>query len=55
METKTATTTDRAWKSKAGTLVPLLFFELDAPAVDVTVPDPALAVPVLSVEELPEF
>jgi hypothetical protein len=52
IENKTATATDKAWTSKGGILTPSLFLELDV-AVSVTVPLPALAVPVLSVSVFP--
>jgi hypothetical protein len=51
----TASTTPNTLKSKEGALPPSLFFvavELD---VSVTVPLPAVAVPVLSVSAFPEF
>jgi hypothetical protein len=54
IENKIATPTVKARKSKVGALAPSLFLLLEV-AVSVTVPLPALAVPVLSVLELPEF
>jgi hypothetical protein len=51
----TANTTPNTLKSKDGALPPSLFFVAVELAVSVTVPLPAVAVPVLSVSASPAF